>query len=469
MKKISIYILFILTINIYAQTVTTTYNFESLVVGNIAGQDNWYYSGNLNTSTNIPGSAGCAIPSGAAPTQIATTTTVGLYMGGKALRNPGNTGGTHGYASRKNNGAWSYSIPAATNYLLFEFDYDNTNWWGVNVNLAYDLNNDGNYNATCNTNDANELGLGLIIGTNNITLNTANGSAILATGARPSTTGGIWHRYRIIIDLAANSGAGAGYVCYRNLNSSGSWTPIAALQNINMNINSASINQNNLQNLNGIVVQQEAGGVGVIDNISVVTINGSTPTCSTILPIELLNFDAECKNKNIYLNWTTASETNNDYFEIYRSIDAENYTRIAQIKGHGTTSYTNHYTFIDDKAPSGLIYYQLKQIDFNRKNQFYNPIYINNSCASVTNNWFNISPNPSNGNSIQLKYSVLMSEALKIKLINMLGQVVFENPIHLSPENNSINIELSQIPAGAYFFNIESNQFKTKNIKLIVE
>lgn len=51
----------------------------------------------------------------------------------------------------------------------------------------------------------------------------------------------------------------------------------------------------------------------------------------------------------------------------------------------------------------------------------------------------------------------------------MLGQVVFENPIHLSPENNSINIELSQIPAGAYFFNIESNQFKTKNIKLIVE
>jgi hypothetical protein len=86
----------LLSISLSGQINSVTYDFETLTAGSaIAGQDNWQYMGNLNTSSNVSGSASCNIPSGPAPTDIVNTVTSGLYVGGKALRNPGNTGSSH--------------------------------------------------------------------------------------------------------------------------------------------------------------------------------------------------------------------------------------------------------------------------------------------------------------------------------------------------------------------------------------
>jgi gliding motility-associated-like protein len=253
-----------------AQVTTATYDFQSLSVGLIAGQDNWQYMGNMNTSNNTAGSANCGIPSAAAPARVATTVSSGLYTGGLALFNPGTTGGTHCFVSRKNNAAWAYTIAPASDYLIMQFDYDNGNWWSESVNLGSDRNNDGNYSATCMTADANELGIGLSFVAGNILLHRADGTTITTT--RPWAG---WISYRITIDLRANGGQGAGYVCHRVLGTSGPWIPIGAFQNINMNINASSLNQNNLQRLDGMVVQQDAGGAGTVDNISISTYKNS--------------------------------------------------------------------------------------------------------------------------------------------------------------------------------------------------
>lgn len=286
-----------------SQVTNVTYDFNARNVAVIAGQDNWQYSGNMNTSNNLSGNLNCALPSAASPADIVNTTTSGLYTGGRGLRNRG-SGNTHGFTSRKNNAAWSYTIPAAGDYLILEFDYDSNNWWGEFVNLGYDKNGDGNYNSNCNTADANEIGIGLSITNTGIFLYRADGTT--ATAPRVGTG---WTRYRITVDLRANGGQGSGSVCYRLLGSSGAWQQVAGLQNIVMNINAASLNQNNLQRLDGIVVQQEAGGDGIVDNISISTYRNTALLPVALCPGATLNLSAVAIPNTTVYQWMTPAGT----------------------------------------------------------------------------------------------------------------------------------------------------------------
>ena len=277
------------TKQVNAQTMQYVYDFNGLNIALVNGQDNWQYMGNMNTSNNVSGSANCAIPSMPAPSVIAATVTAGLYTGGKALRHPGNTGNTHCFVTRKNNAAWNYSIAAGSEIVILEFDDDAGNCWSECVNLGYDMNGDGNYSSNCNSADVNEIGIGLRIrncGSNNIILTKADGTTQNTAFTRPSG----WTKYRLLIDTRANGGQGAGYVCYRRLGISGAWTQIAGLQNINMAINPGGLTQANLQNLDGLVCQQEAGGVGRVDNILLTTFKTTLSSNSPVCTNNTLNF-----------------------------------------------------------------------------------------------------------------------------------------------------------------------------------
>lgn len=83
------------------------------------------------------------------------------------------------------------------------------------------------------------------------------------------------------------------------------------------------------------------------------------------LPVTLLSFQAHCNNDFVDINWTTASEKDNDRFELYKSLDAKSWIKIYTIKGQGTKSSQTNYSFNDFEKQSS--YYKLKDIDFNGK------------------------------------------------------------------------------------------------------
>ena len=72
-------------------------------------------------------------------------------------------------------------------------------------------------------------------------------------------------------------------------------------------------------------------------------------------------------NKNNIISFTTASETNNDYFTIERSVDGITYEAIGEIKGAGNSSKELSYEFTDEKPLTGLNYYRIKQTDYDGK------------------------------------------------------------------------------------------------------
>ncbi|MBK9419059.1 MAG: hypothetical protein IPN62_17705 [Flavobacteriales bacterium] len=85
---------------------------------------------------------------------------------------------------------------------------------------------------------------------------------------------------------------------------------------------------------------------------------------ATVLPIELLAFDAEPEGAHhVRVTWTTATETNNANFTVERSSDGVDFIPIARVEGAGTTQQTNHYVWLDREPLDGLSYYRLVQTD----------------------------------------------------------------------------------------------------------
>lgn len=101
-------------------------------------------------------------------------------------------------------------------------------------------------------------------------------------------------------------------------------------------------------------------------------IPSQTVTC-TALPIELIYIDAVPEDRGVMISWATATETNNDYFEIQRSEDAFNFEVIGKVDGAGNSLDIIGYNFMDTNKSSGIYYYRIKQIDYD--GQFdYSPI-----------------------------------------------------------------------------------------------
>lgn len=116
----------------------------------------------------------------------------------------------------------------------------------------------------------------------------------------------------------------------------------------------------------------------------------ATPPVST-LPIELLNFNGYNIHSYNLLSWSTATETNNNYFTLERTIDGINFTEVSRITGSGTSSSTNYYSFADYGFDNAINYYRLKQTDYNGQSETFGFILINNrSSVNKTVNVINV-------------------------------------------------------------------------------
>jgi uncharacterized repeat protein (TIGR01451 family) len=92
-----------------------------------------------------------------------------------------------------------------------------------------------------------------------------------------------------------------------------------------------------------------------------------TMAASSPLPVVLTDFTAQAvQNRDALLTWSTASEKNNDHFEVERSFDGSSFAQIGSVAGHGTTSAASTYTLTDASVAAkanGPVYYRLRQVD----------------------------------------------------------------------------------------------------------
>ncbi len=204
-----------------------------------------------------------------------------------------------------------------------------------------------------------------------------------------------------------------------------------------------------------------------IPNNSTKFITIASASVSTPLPIELIDFNAVCGNNDILITWTTAIETNNEYFTLERSTDLNHFSAIAQIKGQGNSSVAVNYNYTDNNIEEGIYYYyRLKQTDFDGISKYSKIVLMNRSCSDALAN-FSIYPNPSNGNLLHLIYYSSKDQNAVIIFNDALGQICLKKTIQLHKGTNNEVVTLDNLSRGIYFIQIESDQVKSTTLKLI--
>jgi hypothetical protein len=187
---------------------------------------------------------------------------------------------------------------------------------------------------------------------------------------------------------------------------------------------------------------------------------------ASTLPVSLKSFSGFYKDQKVTLSWTTATEVNNDHFEIQRSTDGMNFTTIATVNGNGNSSVDISYNAVDKDVPAGLniIYYKLSQFDFDGKSETFDPIAVH--IAEDRLGVYEVMPNPFTS-TIHLDYYTFQPQAVTITMLNYSGQIVVTKIIECQRGLTPIDLtNLEGLPAGVYFI-ILSDDKKQKLTRII--
>jgi len=113
------------------------------------------------------------------------------------------------------------------------------------------------------------------------------------------------------------------------------------------------------------------------------------------LPVTWLYLRGKLEGDRVALNWATASEVNNNRFEVERSTDGANFTKIGTVFGNGTTQDISEYSFADLEYPqTKMLYYRLKQVDDNGEFSYSVTIEVPIEGLRTNGNQWALSPNP---------------------------------------------------------------------------
>jgi subtilisin-like proprotein convertase family protein len=177
-------------------------------------------------------------------------------------------------------------------------------------------------------------------------------------------------------------------------------------------------------------------------------------TNSNLLPVDLTAFSATALDRSILLSWTTAIEFNNAGFEIQRRSSFETeFKTIGWTTGKGTTEQKTDYTFEDDKAIAGVVYYyRLRQLDFDGKETYSD---IKSALIEQEDQRYIVYPNPVNH---ILNIQLLDNSALGSSLILMdiRGSILLESTI----DANQTTLNLDVYPSGLYILKIDDQQHR---------
>jgi hypothetical protein len=190
-------------------------------------------------------------------------------------------------------------------------------------------------------------------------------------------------------------------------------------------------------------------------NFSIVKLRYEDP-----IPVELTSFTAKVIDNQVQLTWTTATELNNQGFEIQRKIksDIENeWERVAFVAGFGTVTQPKSYSYTDE-VQTGTYLYRLKQIDFDGSFSFSNEIEVDVNVLkefALEQNF----PNPFNP-STKISYTLAEPVFVQLVILNSLGEQVSTIVNEYQMEGKySIDFNAQDLSSGIYFYKLTAGNF----------
>lgn len=193
-------------------------------------------------------------------------------------------------------------------------------------------------------------------------------------------------------------------------------------------------------------------------------------TGAGLLPIELLEFNALCVNGRVQINWSTATEENNAYFQIERSKDGINFEPILTITGAGNSTSLIEYFETDFNPLKGISYYRLSQTDYDGATEKFNIVPVR--CLDPKEPAISLFPNPVSADSRQINLLLegFEGQEVLVMLRDITGSQYYSKVeiVKSGSELKALALDAG-IPAGNYIVTASSNNSIYSKILVIVE
>lgn len=183
----------------------------------------------------------------------------------------------------------------------------------------------------------------------------------------------------------------------------------------------------------------------------------------TPLPVILTNFSTECAEKEIKVMWTTQTEINNDYFVLEKSYDGFVFFEVAKIEGvaGGNSNISNTYqTTVETE--NKIVYFRLKQVDFDGTVSYHNII-----ASNCSNNTFEVTQMVLTSTQLSFNVNTDVDDNFKIYLYDYRGRLIVNQSQIFSKELNTITINNLELSFGIYMLSVvgQNDVYSTKLLR----
>ncbi len=205
------------------------------------------------------------------------------------------------------------------------------------------------------------------------------------------------------------------------------------------------------------------GGSATQETVKISDIQVTYPSATDpTLPVSLTSFTGEKVINGIRLNWKTASELNNDHFDILRSTEGQTFSTLTSTAGKGTSNQVNTYSYLDNAPEAGINYYKLKQVDKDGTATI-SDIVVAVDGSLATEGAF--SANIIN-NTLNAQFDVSAKGTASISVTDLSGRKVFTNSFSIEKGFNNISLGIPSISAGIYVVTLTQNG-QIKSVKIL--
>lgn len=180
-----------------------------------------------------------------------------------------------------------------------------------------------------------------------------------------------------------------------------------------------------------------------------------------LLPVEMADFNMDCDEGYVSLNWVTNSEHNNDYFKVEKSRDGQIFEGAAIIDGAGNSTSTNNYSWTDSQMSNELSYYKLSQVDFDGETKVLN--LISSNCSA--NSGIEISSLTQTDSQLLLKLNNATKGMYTIEITDYAGKIISSFSKIIQSGYTEITVSENELSKGIYFVRVgNSNVSAVKKV-----
>jgi parallel beta-helix repeat protein len=219
---------------------------------------------------------------------------------------------------------------------------------------------------------------------------------------------------------------------------------------------------------------QLAAAIGVGQNVVALSQTSESGISSTsefsqrsttnlaFLPVQFVSFKAELQNGKVLVSWSTATEQNASHFDVERSTNGKDFTKIGAVNARGNSNSLVNYSYSDGSPVAGISYYRLRQVDLDNRYVYTKTALVRNESMSKA---FSVWPNPVIDN-VNITLTADRNQNLNLRVVDLNGRVVRSQVVNVTKGMNQITVNLNTLNKGVYVVQLVGENLN-RNEKLI--